>query len=203
MASKYGRNKTSKSKQSQEEETWCENFKCMNNVDVNSLKAKASQGSNVATGVLDNPVREKGDDEMKLRFCYIRFTTEPSLLDAFQMPVNVLALLKESVEMYPDNVHLHILPVGAYYCSVDFDLSSDSKAKRVDVITAFEEFLSKAPEDHHCVPKAYYHMTTAYHGEVESTNKYYGTVLQARERDRDENATLLFETGKSTCEGSC
>ncbi|CAL8071806.1 unnamed protein product [Orchesella dallaii] len=55
----------------------------------------------------------KGEDQMKLRFSYVGFTSEPSTLDAFQMPVNVLALLKESVEMYPDNVHFHILPVGA------------------------------------------------------------------------------------------
>ncbi|CAL8124770.1 unnamed protein product [Orchesella dallaii] len=143
----------------------------------------------------------KGEDEMKLRFCYIRFTSEPSPLDALTMPPNVLALLKESVEIYPDNVHFYILLVGAYYGAVDLEsalfytekgvkkfpnnpqllyfkasillmniLSSDSKAKRVDVIAAFQEFLSKAPEDHPYVPKAYYHMTTAYAGEMGSTN---------------------------------
>ncbi|CAL8137438.1 unnamed protein product [Orchesella dallaii] len=65
----------------------------------------------------------KGDDEMKLRFCYIRFSYEPSLSKDNVMSgedkMLALAVLKEGVEMYPENAHFYIVLVGVCYTLED------------------------------------------------------------------------------------
>ncbi|CAL8124773.1 unnamed protein product [Orchesella dallaii] len=66
---------------------------------------------------------EKGDDEMKLRLCYIRFSYEPVLSKDIVTPDRMfaLAVLKEGIEMYPENVHFYIGIVAACYTLEDWN----------------------------------------------------------------------------------
>ncbi|CAL8137436.1 unnamed protein product [Orchesella dallaii] len=243
--------------------SWREFFTMMpanaNCVDVDYLKAKASQGSQVAAGVLESlyacfrlfdfvegkieidesewmdlmklaydcfaqdyqvyhlPKQilemkkqvvdklfekshwSKGEDEMKLRFCYARFSSEVKDFATSSKDVRVsqrgIKLLKEGIEMYPDNVHFYILLVTFYNHLEDVksalfyaekgikkfpnnvnllfkkaSILHEAKAKRVDITASFEEYLGKAPEDHGDVPEAYFRLVTCYANELGSWN---------------------------------
>ncbi|CAL8124485.1 unnamed protein product [Orchesella dallaii] len=133
---------------------------------------------------------EVTNDDMRIRFCYVGFNLGLAQMQLNESPKDLgtvgVKLLKEGIEMYPDNSHYYQLLCGIFAFLEDYESGllyvtqglkkfpdceglfylkavllqlqqgSQTKEQSEEVITAYNEFLKKVPKDHRKVPHTYY-----------------------------------------------
>ncbi|CAL8115231.1 unnamed protein product [Orchesella dallaii] len=71
--------------------------------------------------IYENSIRKKGEEEMKIRYCYARFSCTPGqTVNSIQMSSIGIRLLKKGLQMYPDNEHYYDLLATVHTCMKDF-----------------------------------------------------------------------------------
>ncbi|CAL8124827.1 unnamed protein product [Orchesella dallaii] len=152
---------------------------------VAKMKSVVEQQFNKKCGV-----DKTGREDMRTRFCYVGFNLGVAQMLCNKATVDLSSsgvdLLKQGIEMYPDNLNYYQLLCGTYAYLDEYKeglicvekalekfprnygilylkavllqqrQGSETEEKSKEVIAAYKEFLSKAPKDHRKVPHAYY-----------------------------------------------